>query len=504
MKVLGRAPPERRQAVRAMIRPPFPSLVAAFALLGALPGSASGAPDPTVAPPEGPVRIGDGSSVVYGAVAPFRGDLPAIRARGELRVLVPYSHTEFYVSRGSPRGYVYEQMTLLQKALDQKRARGTPPLAILFVPTPVERLIPDLLAGRGDVAAGLVTVTPERRKVVSFTRPLLRDVDEIVVRNEDAGPVASVEDLSGRTIHVLAGTAQAEHLRAVDARLVSSGRPGVQIAELPAPASREDLLRMVDAGTAGYAVADDFVAGLWKGLLPGLRLEPTARVATGGEIAWAVRPTNPKLLAALDSFVSRKGQDARLTAAVLFQRYYQSETRLRGSLQKDALARLGEHAPHFQAAGERFGFDWLLLGAQAFQESRLDMSARNPSGAVGLMQILPSTAAQMGFPDVHSPRSNVLAGAAYLRHLREEYFDDPGIAPADRIYFALAAYNAGPGNIGDLRRRARRTGLDPDRWFGNVEILAQHHLGEETVHYVSNIHRYYVAYRLSPPPAGSP
>jgi membrane-bound lytic murein transglycosylase MltF len=304
-------------------------------------------------------------------------------------------------------------------------------------------------------------------------------VDEIVVRNEDAGPVASVEDLSGRTIHVLAGTAQAEHLRAVDARLVSSGRPGVQIAELPAPASREDLLRMVDAGTAGYAVADDFVAGLWKGLLPGLRLEPTARVATGGEIAWAVRPTNPKLLAALDSFVSRKGQDARLTAAVLFQRYYQSETRLRGSLQKDALARLGEHAPHF-------------------------LSARNPSGAVGLMQILPSTAAQMGFPDVHSPRSNVLAGAAYLRHLREEYFDDPGIAPADRIYFALAAYNAGPGNIGDLRRRARRTGLDPDRWFGNVEILAQHHLGEETVHYVSNIHRYYVAYRLSPPPAGSP
>jgi membrane-bound lytic murein transglycosylase MltF len=149
----------------------------------------------------------------------------------------------------------------------------------------------------------------------------------------------------------------------------------------------------------------------------------------------------------------------------------------------------------------------MLLGAQGYQESGLDPKARNPSGAVGLMQVLPSTAAAMGFPDVSSSRENVLAGAAYLSHLRSEWFDDPAIPDADRIYFSLAAYNAGPGAMQEIRRKARRTpGVDPDRWFGEVEMVARRHLGEETVRYVAGIHRYYVMYRLLPEfrgPAGA-
>jgi membrane-bound lytic murein transglycosylase MltF len=261
---------------------------------------------------------------------------------------------------------------------------------------------------------------------------------------------------------------------------------------------------MVDSGAASYAVANEFIALLWDGLLPGIRPEVRARVATGGRIAWAVRPGSTQLRSALDAYLARKGKQAKVDAAVVFKRYYGSEGRLRGALQRDAIARIGEHAPHFREAGERFGFDWMLLGAQAFQESGLDQAARNPSGAIGLMQLLPATAAQMGFPDVASPRSNVLAGAAYMRHLREEWFDDPAIAPADRIYLSLAAYNAGPGAISDLRRKARRSGLDPNLWFGNVEMLAHHHLGDETVSYVSNIHRYYLAYKLSPALASTP
>jgi membrane-bound lytic murein transglycosylase MltF len=212
-----------------------------------------------------------------------------------------------------------------------------------------------------------------------------------------------------------------------------------------------------------------------------------------------VRPGNPLLLAALDAFVTQVGRTARLDATVIFQRYYASLPRLRGALRRSALSRIGEYAPHFQEAGDRYGFDWLLLGAQGFQESRLDPSARSPTGAVGLMQVLPSTGAQMGFPDLEKPRSNVLAGAAYLRHLRDEWFDDPAISPEDRSYFSLAAYNAGPGAIGDIRRRTGRAGLDPERWFGNVEVMVQHRIGDEPVAYVSNIHRYYLAYKLSPP-----
>jgi membrane-bound lytic murein transglycosylase MltF len=256
---------------------------------------------------------------------------------------------------------------------------------------------------------------------------------------------------------------------------------------------------MVDEGDATYAIATDVLAQLWSGALPGLRLQPELCLANDEAVAWAVRPDNPKLLEALNAFVAQEGRTARLEAAVIFQRYYASLPRLRGALRRSALSRIGEFAPHFQEAGDRYGFDWLLLGAQGFQESRLDPSARNPSGAVGLMQVLPSTGAQMGFPDLEKPRSNVLAGAAYLRHLRDEWFDDPRISPEDRIYFSLAAYNAGPGAIGDIRRRTGRAGLDPERWFGNVEVMVQHRIGDEPVAYVSNIHRYYLAYKLSPP-----
>jgi membrane-bound lytic murein transglycosylase MltF len=450
---------------------------------------------------DGPERFADGSAIVFDAVEPFTGDLPEIRKRGELRVLVPYNHTEFYVSRGSPHGYVYETMMAAQKFLNRKVPRKAPHLSILFVPTPTERLLPDLLAGRGDVAAGLLLVTPERREVVSFTRPIVTGVDEIVVRHADAPALASLDDLAGKTVHVLAGTSLATHLRDLDRRLVAAGKAAIRIVELPPPATREAVLRMVDDGDADYAVATDLLARLWSGVLPGLRLQPELTLASDEAIAWAVRPGNPQLLAALDAFLSQKGREATLAAAVQFQRYYQSLPRLRGALQKDSLARIGEHAPHFREAGERFGFDWLLLGAQAFQESGLDPAARNPTGAVGLMQVMPSTGAQMGYPDVEKPRANVLAGSAYLRHLRDEWFADPAIPPEDRIYFALAAYNAGPGAIGEMRRRAKRAGLDPNRWFGNVEIVVQQHIGDETPGYISNIHRYYLVYKLSPPVA---
>ncbi len=464
------------------------------------PAASPAAPAPTASPAtDGPERLTDGTSIVFDVVEAFTGDLPEIRGRGELRVLVPYNHTEFYVSRGSPHGYVYETMMTAQKFLNQKVPRKAPHLSILFVPTPTERLLPDLLAGRGDVAAGLLVVTPERRAIASFTRPIVTGVDEILVRHANAPALASLDELAGKTVHVLAGTSQAAHLGDLSRRLVAAGRPAVRIVEVPAPATREAVLRMVDDGDADYAIATDVLARLWSGVLPGIRLQPDLRLASDEAIAWAVRPGNPKLLAALDAFLSQKGREATLAAAVEFQRYYQSLPRLRGALHQDSLARIGEHAPHFREAGERFGFDWLLLGAQAFQESGLDPAARNPTGAVGLMQVLPSTAAQMGFPDVEKPRSNVLAGSAYLRHLRDEWFDDPAIPAEDRIYFALAAYNAGPGAIADMRRRAKRAGLDPNRWFGNVEIVVQQRIGDETPGYISNIHRYYLAYKLSPP-----
>jgi membrane-bound lytic murein transglycosylase MltF len=136
--------------------------------------------------------------------------------------------------------------------------------------------------------------------------------------------------------------------------------------------------------------------------------------------------------------------------------------------------------------------------AQAYQESGLDQSKRSPEGAIGVMQILPATAADrnVAIDDIHLLEPNIHAGVKYLRFLRDRYFDEPGIADLDRLLFAFAAYNAGPRNVARARTRATRSGFDPDIWFNNVEIAAGRAISREPVTYVRNIYKYYVAYRL--------
>jgi len=136
-----------------------------------------------------------------------------------------------------------------------------------------------------------------------------------------------------------------------------------------------------------------------------------------------------------------------------------------------------------------------LLAAQGFQESRLDQSVVSAAGAVGIMQLLPSTAQEpvIGGVDIHRAQENIIGGARYLRHLRDRY---DGIG--DRFTpwaFAFAAYNAGPGRLAQARKLAEEKGLDPDRWTGNVEFAMMALVGMEPVRYVGNIRMYYIAYR---------
>ena len=148
-------------------------------------------------------------------------------------------------------------------------------------------------------------------------------------------------------------------------------------------------------------------------------------------------------------------------------------------------------------AGE-YDFDWLLIAAQAYQESRIDQGVVSPVGAVGVMQVLPSTAegSPININGVQSDvESNIHAGVKYMRFMVNEYFNDPAISPVDRMLLAFAGYNGGPNRIEKLRKKAAEQGLDPNKWFGNVEIVVAKHIGQETTQYVGNINKYYLAYR---------
>jgi membrane-bound lytic murein transglycosylase MltF len=114
------------------------------------------------------------------------------------------------------------------------------------------------------------------------------------------------------------------------------------------------------------------------------------------------------------------------------------------------------------------------------------------------MQLLPSTAADksVGIPDIHNADNNIHAGVKYMRWIRETYFNDDAVGEINKTLFSFASYNAGPNRIRRLRAKSAERGLDPNVWFQNVEIIAAEEIGRETVQYVSNIYKYYAAYRL--------
>lgn len=437
----------------------------------------------------------DGNRVVYRITRKTTEDIgPGTRV---IRVLVQYSRTTFFVASGRPRGYEHDLLQEFETFYNKGRKKGEPRVLVVYIPSRFDDLIPGVVEGRGDVAAGLLSITGERARRVAFTLPYLRNVSEVIVGHSAAPPVAAAEDLSGRRVHVLRGSSFVTSLKLLNQRLSKVRKAPVQVVEMPAGATAEDLLEMVNAGMLQYTAADDYMASLWAKVLPSLRVE-NARLSEGNSIAWAVRPDNPRLLAKLNDFIVEGRNRLPRQAAEMHARYLRDLKYLGNNLDPDLLGRKKSLSPLFQASSRRHNFDWLMMLAQGFQESRLDQAARSHAGAVGVMQVLPATARQMGYRDVAvNAKSNIEAGVKYMRYLIERHFDEPGLREVDRVDFALAAYNAGPTRIQQMRRLAARRGLDPDRWFNNVERIALHEIGEEPVRYVANVHRYYMAYRLS-------
>jgi len=298
---------------------------------------------------------------------------------------------------------------------------------------------------------------------------------------------------------VLRGSSYAEHLRDLDRRLRAEGHSPIRIIESAARLTTEDLLEYVNAGTIEITVADDFRARLWSDVLPNVVVREDLVVHEGGHVGWAVRPGNPELLAALREF-SNRVKKGTLLGNMLFKRYYQNTRWIDDATDPEEQRKLEQFRSLFRRYGDQYGFDWRAIAAQAYQESGLDQSKHSRTGAIGLMQVLPSTARgpRVGIPDITDVENNVHAGVKYLAFLRDHYFSDPGLEDEDRVAFAWAAYNAGPAKVRRMRERAREMGLDPDRWFHNVEYAALAIVGRETVRYVANIYKYYVAYKLAP------
>jgi membrane-bound lytic murein transglycosylase MltF len=371
------------------------------------------------------------------------------------------------------------------------------PIRVVFVPTARDRLFDALLAGKGDAVSAGLTITQERLRRVDFARPWLTGVDEILVSGPKAPPVTRLEDLAGRDLPVRPGTSYREHLEATNRDFVARGLAPIRVVELSPRLQSEDVLQMVAAGLLPWAVADTHLAEHWSRALHGLKTHPDIAFNRGGEIAWALRKDSPQLAAELDAFFAERKAGTAFGSTVL-RRYFGGRAAVRDVRAADG--RFDKLIDSFRRHAEANGMDFLLLAAQGFQESRLDQDAVSRRGAVGVMQLLPSTAQAPPISIKGVERdadANIRAGAAVMAHLRSRHVNKPGLDEVDRTLMAFAAYNAGPGNLRKFRRKAAAMGLDPDVWFENVEIAAARIVGAETVNYVSNIYKYYVAYSLA-------
>ena len=424
-------------------------------------------------------------------------DLDSMVRRRAIRVLVPSSRTLYFEDRGRLRGASYEAVEEFERTLNRKLKTGALPIECIMIPVPRDQLISRLAAGRGDLAVGTIQVTPERELRVDFSEPIFRGVREIVVTGPGAPPLRRLDDLAGREVYVRASSSYAENLRRLNERWRTRGIKPVVIRPADENLEDGDILEMVHTGVVPITVTDSATTEVYRSLLPSLHVRNDLELASGGTLAWAMRKGTPRLRAEVNEFV--RGHRVGTTFGnIVTRRYFRDTARLRNPTGPEDRRRFDQVVEAFRKYGAEFDLDPLLLLAQGYQESGLDQSRRSHAGAVGVMQIKPSTAAgaPIGITGVDRLENNVRAGAKYLRFIIDHYYEDEPMSPLDKELFAMASYNAGPARIAKLRRQTKDVGLDPNRWFQHVEVVVSKEIGRETVDYVGNIFKYYLTYNL--------
>jgi membrane-bound lytic murein transglycosylase MltF len=365
-----------------------------------------------------------------------------------------------------------------------------------MIPTTRDELLQDVADGNGDIAAGNLTVTAQREKIVDFVAPgTQKPVAEVVLTGPKSEPIATAEDLSGRDVHVRKASSYYESLVALNARLEKAGKEPARLVLVPDALEDEDLMEMLNAGVIKVIVVDDWKARMWAQVLPKVRLHEGVAVRTGGRFGWAIRKGSPGMRKLLEEFHATwaKSQGDR---QVRIGQYAARVKQLQDPTGTAEWKRFEDTLTLFRKYGAKYGFDPLMLAAQGYQESGLDQNARSSSGAIGVMQLMPATGKSLSVGDILLLEPNIHGGAKYMDHIMTRYFAGAKFDETNRSLFAFAAYNAGPARIEQMRVEARKRRLDPDKWFNNVEVVTADKVGLQTTTYVRNIYKYYAAYKL--------
>jgi membrane-bound lytic murein transglycosylase MltF len=304
-----------------------------------------------------------------------------------------------------------------------------------------------------------------------------------------------VADLGGKEVFLRKSDVSKEGVEQFNARLAASGKPPVKIRAAPEVLADEDLLEMVNAGLVPITMVDDYIAEFWKQIFSEIKFNTAAAVRTNGQTAMMVRKNSPQLMAELNDFIARYPEGS-LQRNVLLQKYLKNIQYSKAATASEEVARFRQTVDFLRKYSNEYKLDYLLMAAQGYQESGLDHGKKSQVGAIGVMQVMPATGNEMKVGDITQMEANIHAGVKYIRFMMDNYYAKEPMTQLDKGLFTFASYNAGPGRIRQLREKAAERGLDPNKWFNNVEIVAAESIGRETVQYVSNIYKYYLAYKL--------
>jgi membrane-bound lytic murein transglycosylase F len=393
--------------------------------------------------------------------------LEEIKKSGYIYILTRNNSTSFFIYRGHRMGFDYE--------LGKRLAQQLGIRAEFVVPRSWNDLIPTLLRGEGDVIAGEVTVTPERSAQVRFAEPYITTAERIVYK-KGSPTINAPEDLSGKSVKIRKSSSYWGTIEALNQKLTAAGKPPVEVVAATEDEETDDILDEVAHGKVAYTVADDLIANQTAAFLEDLVVGPALTEAR--PLAWAVRPDQQDLAAEIDKLFKKEKKEPEFN--VLKQKYFLAdrEIKRRGKETIEGNGSLSPYDPMIVATAKKYGFDWRLMAAQIYQESRFDPKRKSWCGAQGLFQLMPPTAAELGIKDPFDPKQGIEGGANYMSRLVKHFDEVPD--NVERYKMALASYNCGPGHVDDARKLLRDQKKPADTWADVATAMLQ--LSKEKVH----------------------
>ena len=440
---------------------------------------------------------------------PVDVDLDEIKERGSLIAVVDNSSTGYFVYKGQPMGYEYE---LLHRLADNLEVE----LETRMV-TDIHEAFEMLNAGEADIIAYELTVTKERKAMVAFTESFYTTRQVLVQRMPDnwrsltrddieRSLIRQQTDLEGKQINVRSNSAYIDRLTNLSDEIGGD----ILIVEEDDSTETEEIIAKVARGEVEFTVADETLARVNATYYS--NIDVATPLSLDQRIAWAVRENAPDLLEAVNEWIA--GVKKEPTYNVIYSRYFQNPRGARQHATSEFSSISGEkispYDQYIREAADKLGWDWRLLAAQMYRESKFDPKAKSWAGAHGLMQLVPETGRRFGARDLYNPEQNISAASNFIKHL-DNLWAKTVLDDAERVKFVLASYNVGLGHVEDARNLAVKYGYRPDVWDGNVErflllkskrkyftdsvVRSGYCRGHEPVEYVKTILEYYDMYK---------